>query len=117
MRIRLAPDTPYCYGVMAIDFIPKGAWILRTASNAAIDAPYDLDDDESGLPDRLCLSVVSPWKGMFGDGRARIMLGPLRFVNHDCVPNTEVSRVSIIHNSLTHVFVRCLASRTALASC
>jgi hypothetical protein len=99
--MKMAPGEPACVGLYAKEFIPDQQWILQTASNAAVDAPYDFDSEDANISERLKLSVVTPWKGMFNDERSRIMLGPLRFVNHDCVPNSQVPSTVSSLNSMS----------------
>jgi hypothetical protein len=91
-RVKFGSGLPVCFGMRAKKDIPSSVAILRTATNVAADDPYRFDRKGTHIPERVKLSVIKPHHGMkTSDSSPRIMLGPLRFVNHDCNPNAEVS--------------------------
>jgi hypothetical protein len=103
-RVRFSQDGPVC-GMKAKSFISSGTYLLHSAANLALDAPWDFSEDAKPSlkpPPGLWLSVFNPPRWMVGPARSRICLGPLRFFNHSCKPNCEVSvRIFIPRTSLT----------------
>ena len=70
-----------CMGLKARRLIPAGCPILSTSTSLSQDL----------VPDQMVgISVAEASKGQKGPMGPRLMLGPLRFVNHDCKPNCQV---------------------------
>lgn len=70
-----------CFGLKACRIIPAGCPILSTSTSLSEDV---VPDDMAGI------SVIEATRGQKGPMGPRLMLGPLRFANHDCKPNCQV---------------------------
>ena len=69
-------------GLKARIKIPASLPILSTSSSMSSDL----------IPaHRHSISVIASSHDQKGPAGPRLMLGPLRFANHDCNPNTQVS--------------------------
>jgi hypothetical protein len=75
-------------GLKARRAIPAGCPIL------SVSASMSRDLVPAGLSS---ISVIASSSGQRGPVGARLMLGPLRFANHDCEPNCQVRLVSILY--------------------
>jgi hypothetical protein len=72
-------------GLKAKIKIPASCPILSTSSSMSSDI----------IPPNLSgISVIMSAHDQKGPLGPRLMLGPLRFANHDCQPNTQVSQVT-----------------------
>jgi hypothetical protein len=82
-KVSYDDGTTISAGLKAKIKIPASTPILSTSSSISRDL----------VPAHLsCISVIMSapdQKGLLGP---RLMLGPLRFANHDCQPNTQVSK-------------------------
>jgi hypothetical protein len=81
------------FGLKAARKIPSGSFIMETCSSMSRDPA------SSQGP-----SVIEPAPKQLGPQGPRLILGPFRFVNHDCKPNAQVSFIqcSLYPLSLTH---------------
>lgn len=70
-----------CMGLKARQTIPAGCPILSTSTSLSKDV---VPEDRGGI------SVIEGSRGQKGPMGPRLMLGPLRFANHDCKPNCQV---------------------------
>ena len=68
-------------GLKAQQPIHAGTAILSTCSSMSLDTIHD------GKPS---ISVIEASRGQLGPSGPRLILGPLRFANHDCNPNCQV---------------------------
>lgn len=81
-------------GVEAKSAIPRDAFILEMSGHASATAPFVLDasgcivgvDTSSGLAK---FSLITRGKG--GRQYIALLVGPIRFLNHQCNPNCEVT--------------------------
>ena len=68
-------------GLKARRLIPAGYPILSTSTSLSQDV----------IPGQMVgISVAEATQGQKGPKGPRLMVGPLRFVNHDCKPNCQV---------------------------
>lgn len=77
-------------GLKAKIKIPASCPILSTSSSMSSDI----------IPPHLgSISVIMSAHDQKGPLGPRLMLGPLRFANHDCLPNTQVSHIFVLIKS------------------
>jgi hypothetical protein len=69
-------------GLKAQNKIPAGSPILATASSMSTDI---ISEAQQGV------SLIEAQSGQKGPLGCRLLLGPIRFANHDCNPNCQVS--------------------------
>lgn len=67
-------------GLECTKAIPAGTYILTGSSS--------LSSDSYGKGGGLSVILACP--GQLGPSTERLMLGPVRFANHDCEPNCQV---------------------------
>jgi hypothetical protein len=67
-------------GLTCTKFIPAGMYILTAGGSMSLDH-YDAGG----------LSVILRSPGQLGPENERLILGPLRFANHECKPNCQVN--------------------------
>jgi hypothetical protein len=48
------------------------------------------------------LSVITKGAGQLGPENERLLLGPFRFVNHECIPNCQVSKLRCIFPTINN---------------
>lgn len=70
-----------CMGLKARRTIMAGFPILSTSTSLSVDV---VPDSKKGI------SVAEGSKGQKGPVGGRLMLGAMRFANHDCKPNCQV---------------------------
>jgi hypothetical protein len=68
-------------GLKAERRILAGTVILSTCSSMSLDL---IPDEQRGL------SIIQSSRKQLGPFGPRLLLGPLRFANHDCKPNCQV---------------------------
>ena len=68
------------FSLAATHMIPCGSYIMETCSSMSCDLASD-----SGL------SIIEPALRQLGPPGPRSILGPFRFINHDCRENAQVS--------------------------
>jgi hypothetical protein len=68
-------------GLKAEHTIPAATAILSTCTSMSLDLITD---------GRRSISVIESSRGQLGPLGPRLLLGPLRFANHDCKPNCHV---------------------------
>jgi hypothetical protein len=68
-------------GLKAHRNIPSGAAILSSSSSMSTDIIP---------PERRSISIIKSHRSQLGPLGPRLLLGPLRFANHDCNPNCQV---------------------------
>ena len=74
-------------GLKAQRTIHAGTAILSTCTSMSLDL----------IPQgRRSISIIESSRGHLGPLGPRLLLGPLRFANHDCDPNCQVPSPSII---------------------
>ena len=74
-------------GVKAIEAIPAGIPILAMASSMSSDL----------IPGKAtAISVIQSHPSQSGLVGVRLMLGPVRFANHDCNPNCQVRGYTVL---------------------
>jgi hypothetical protein len=79
--------TTISMGLKACEHIPAGCPILWTSTSISRDVvPCGL----SGV------SIIEASQGQKGPAGLHLMLGPLRFANHDCQPNCQVSHLFFV---------------------
>jgi hypothetical protein len=69
-------------GLKARRKIPAASPILATASSMSSDV---ISESQKGV------SLIEALGGQKGPLGCRLLLGPIRFANHDCNPNCQVS--------------------------
>jgi hypothetical protein len=91
-RVRFPGCSEASLGVIAAQDIPNATYILRSAANAASTVNHDFSNPAvmARLAEGEKISLMTPSATMNGPKVIRVMLGPLRFVNHACDPNTMV---------------------------
>lgn len=75
------------FGIKARVPIPRGTFLHCLIGLMASDSKY---------ADQVELSVITPHHDNLGPPENRILVGPLRFINHSCLPNIEVSTTGLI---------------------
>lgn len=83
----LFPGRPWCAGLAAVRSIDPATTIASTCSSMSAD----IWDPEHGA-----LSVIECSPSQLGIRGGRLILGPFRFVNHDCNPNSQVSKLMMV---------------------
>jgi hypothetical protein len=73
-------------GLKAKNKIPASCPILSTSSSLSSDI---IPGNVQGI------SIIESGADQKGPLGPRLMLGPLRFANHDCQPNTQVSQLGL----------------------
>jgi hypothetical protein len=106
-------------GVVAAEDIPNATYILRSATNAASTAKHDFSNPRvmARVDDGMKISLMTPSAAMTGPKVVRIMLGPLRFVNHACHPNTMVRGQSSARERALIFRSSCALQRLIRSSC
>src|SRR4029077_3829079 len=79
------------FGLKATHPIPAGTFIMETCSSMSLDC--------TSTPGPSVIEAASNQLGPIGP---RLILGPFRFVNHDCKPNAQVS--FLLYSSIFDTF-------------